>query len=72
MIRFISILVVCCIAIPSQALAYIGPGMAISTLGTVLLILSLFAVAIIGFVWFPIKRLYKSFRQSSATDRALD
>lgn len=38
-------------------LGYLGPGAAISTIGTLLVILLAIVVAVIGFIWYPIKRL---------------
>ncbi|HET8705669.1 MAG TPA: hypothetical protein VFM46_05125 [Pseudomonadales bacterium] len=45
--------------LPAIAQAYVGPGAGLSAIGSFLaLILGLF-VAILGFVWYPIKRLIK-------------
>lgn len=38
-------------------LAYLGPGGAISTIGTILALIAAVVVAFIGFFWYPIKRL---------------
>lgn len=38
-------------------LAYLGPGGAISTIGTVLALIAAVVVAFIGFFWYPVKRL---------------
>ena len=39
------------------ALAYLGPGAALSTIGTFLALLAAIIVAFVGFFWYPIKRL---------------
>ena len=47
---------------PSGADAYIGPGAGITVVGTVVAFLAAIAFAIVGFVWYPIKRLLASSR----------
>ena len=41
----------------SVAHAYIGPGAGISAIGTVIALLGALLLAIIGFIWYPLKRL---------------
>ena len=48
---------------PSNSSAYIGPGAGLSALGSLLAIAATIVIALFGFVWFPIKRLVKNFRQ---------
>lgn len=40
-----------------NALAYIGPGAGIGAIGTVLALIGAVLLAIVGFVWYPVKRL---------------
>lgn len=54
--------VVLLLATPVQA--YVGPGGAVSALGTILALLAAVAMAVIGFVWFPMRRMLR--RRSSA------
>ena len=42
---------------PHVALAYIGPGAGLSAIGIVIAITAAILLAIIGFFWYPIKRL---------------
>lgn len=49
----------------SSALAYAGPGAGISAIGTVFSILGAFVLALVGFIWYPIKRVLKRFRSLS-------
>ena len=42
---------------PQTAEAYIGPGAGISAIGTVIALIGAVLLAIVGFVWYPIKRL---------------
>ncbi|MEM9736165.1 MAG: hypothetical protein AAF908_06125 [Pseudomonadota bacterium] len=44
---------------PSLAQAYIGPGPGISAIGTFLALIAAVAFAIVGFLWYPIKRMLK-------------
>ena len=39
------------------SLAYIGPGTGVSAIGSLLALIAGIIVAIIGFVWYPIKRI---------------
>jgi len=44
-------------AVPDHALAYIGPGAGLTVVGTVAALFGAVLLAIIGFVWYPLKRL---------------
>jgi hypothetical protein len=39
--------------------AYVGPGIGLTALGTLLALLAAIALAIVGFVWYPIRRLLR-------------
>ena len=39
------------------ALAYIGPGAGLTVIGTVIALIGAVLLAIVGFIWYPIKRL---------------
>jgi len=56
------------ISVPGAALAYIGPGAGLSAIGTLLALVAAVLLAIVGFIWYPIKRLLKK-RKSSASSR---
>lgn len=45
---------------PSLAHAYIGPGAGITAIGSLLALVGAVLLAVIGFVWYPIKRLRRS------------
>ncbi len=45
------------LAAPQTAEAYIGPGAGIFMSGTVIALIGAILLAIVGFVWYPIKRL---------------
>ena len=42
--------------------AYIGPGAGVSVLGTVMAFLGAVFFAIVGFIWYPLKRLFVAVR----------
>lgn len=41
------------------AAAYVGPGAGLTAIGTVLSLFAAVALAVVGFVWYPIKRLLR-------------
>ncbi|HEX3666469.1 MAG TPA: hypothetical protein VHU23_14685 [Rhizomicrobium sp.] len=43
----------------TQAEAYLGPGAGLSAIGSVVSVISAVFLAIAGFIWYPIKRLFK-------------
>ena len=51
---------------PVHAHAYIGPGAGLSAIGSLLALCAAVVVAILGFVWFPIKRLMRRWKASLA------
>jgi len=42
---------------PQIAFAYIGPGAGITAIGTVIALFGAVLLAIVGFIWYPVKRL---------------
>ena len=55
--KFLLSFLVVMLAVPEWAEAYVGPGVGISAIGTVLALIGAILLAIVGFVWYPIKRL---------------
>jgi len=51
------------LALSSFAHAYVGPGAGLSALGTVAAFIGACLLIIVGFVWYPIKRLLKLLRR---------
>ena len=58
------------VALPGDAHAYIGPGAGISAIGALLAFLAAIFFAIVGFVWYPVKRLRAALRSRTAARRA--
>lgn len=55
---------------PQIAYAYIGPGAGITAIGTVIALIGAVFLAIVGFIWYPFKRLkakIKERRQARAS-----
>ena len=52
----------------SPALAYIGPGAGIGAIGTVVAVIGAILLMIVGFVWYPVKRLLKRRKQPVGAD----
>ena len=50
--------------------AYLGPGSGLAFLGTLLALVGAIAVALAGFVWYPIKRLMSRRDEVEDTDEA--
>lgn len=48
------------------ALAYIGPGAGISAIGAALALLAAVFFAIVGFVWYPVKRMMRKRKAAQA------
>lgn len=45
--------------VPGAAHAYVGPGAGLTAIGTVLALVGAMALAAVGFVWYPIKRMLR-------------
>lgn len=58
------------IVLPSPAFAYIGPGAGLSAIGTVVAVIGAFFLLIVGFVWYPVKRVLR--RRKANADTAND
>ena len=47
------------IVLSNPALAYIGPGAGLSAIGTFVAVIGAFLLLLVGFVWYPVKRLLR-------------
>ena len=57
---------------PAAAHAYIGPGAGISAIGSLLVLIAVVLLSIVGFVWYPVKRLMKNRRTARGKTAAKD
>ena len=55
---------------PVPAFAYIGPGAGISAIGTAIALIAALLLAIVGFFWYPLKRLMGGKKNKQATPQA--
>ena len=47
------------LALPNITQAYLGPGVGLSAIGSVIAFVGLILLFAVGFLWYPLKRLYK-------------
>jgi flagellar biogenesis protein FliO len=45
------------IFMPATATAYVGPGAGLSAIGSLLALIAAIVLAIVGFLWYPLKRI---------------
>lgn len=57
---------------PVMAFAYVGPGAGITAIGSVLALLMGIALAIVGFIWYPLKRFFRSRTGKAGTENPAD
>ena len=54
---------------PQVTEAYIGPGAGIAVIGTVIAFIGAILIAIVAFIWYPIKRLLAKIKKKKMTDK---
>jgi hypothetical protein len=47
------------VTLSDTAFAYIGPGVGLSAIGTVIALFGAILLAIVGFIWYPVKRMLR-------------
>jgi hypothetical protein len=62
-LRIAFLLMIAVLFVPEAALAYGGPGSVISGIGAFLAAVAALLATLFGFIWFPLKRLYKSWAE---------
>jgi hypothetical protein len=64
MLKYVCLMLAVLMALlaPSAAFAYVGPGAGLSAVGSLLSLLAAIGLAIVGFVWYPIRRLLRRIR----------
>ncbi|MEM6341074.1 MAG: hypothetical protein AAF729_07980 [Pseudomonadota bacterium] len=50
---------------PVAAQAYVGPGAGLTAIGTMIALVAALLLAIVGFVWYPVKRMLKARKAKS-------
>ena len=49
------------VTVPTPAAAYVGPGVGLTALGAALAVIASIVFGVFGFLWYPLKRLFRSF-----------
>ena len=57
---------------PATAFAYVGPGAGITAIGSVLALLLGILLAIVGFLWYPLKRFMRSRFGKANSDKLVE
>lgn len=65
-VRVTLLLIAIIVSAPDTALAYGGPGSVISGIGAFLAAVAALLASLFGFIWFPLKRLYRSITEENA------
>ncbi|PRY23788.1 hypothetical protein CLV78_104280 [Aliiruegeria haliotis] len=56
------------LALASPAQAYIGPGAGIGAIATMFALVAVVILLVVGFVWYPVKRLLNRNRKPTGND----
>jgi len=64
--RATAVLAVAILAVSPEALAYVGPGAGLSIVGSVLAFLAAIVAGILGFLWYPIRRMIRKRKEAAA------
>ena len=64
------------IAIPALLMplavnAYVGPGAGVTAIGSILALFAFVFLTLIGFVWYPLKRLFSKNKNQEATEESV-
>lgn len=57
------------ILMPTTAAAYIGPGAGLGAIGTLFALIGAVFLAVVGLLWYPLKRMIKGKKSSSSSDK---
>lgn len=58
------------ILLPETAAAYIGPGAGLGAIGTLIALVGAVFLAVVGLVWYPVKRMLKKKKPGSESKPA--
>ena len=56
-------------AAPTAALAYIGPGAGLGALGSFFALVGAVFLGVLGFIWYPVKKLLRAMRKTPKSDQ---
>jgi hypothetical protein len=63
--HFLMFAVFLILLVPSAGLAYVGPGAGLTAIGAVFALVGSVLLAVIGFIWYPIRRLRRALKERS-------
>ena len=66
-----NILAVFLLSLSSLAQAYVGPGAGLTAIGSILAFLGALLLLVLGFLWYPIKRLLKRKKEDASQNEVL-
>ena len=69
---FAAALAVVLASVASPALAYIGPGAGISAVGTFFAVIGAVVLLVVGFLWYPVKRMLRKKKEAPAQASTAD
>lgn len=53
----------------SPALAYVGPGAGLTAIGTMVAVIAVVLLAVVGFVWYPLKRALRKRKAAAENEQ---
>lgn len=68
-LRIFGFLALLFLAVPEPAAAYVGPGTGLAVIGAALAVVGSVLLGVVGFVWYPVKRLSRHFSRRTASPR---
>lgn len=71
-IQTLTLAAILTISIVTPAFAYVGPGAGLSAIGTLLAIVFAALLAVVGFVWYPLKRLFRGGKKPNTAPNAAE
>ena len=54
---------------PESAAAYVGPGAGLTVIGAALALVGSVVLAIVGFIWYPMKRIFRALAKRDRSAR---
>jgi len=56
--------------VPASGLAYVGPGAGLTAIGAVFALAGSLLLAVVGFIWYPIRRFRRALKQRKSGQEA--
>lgn len=72
LIKLYSLSILAGMLVSSPAMAYVGPGLGLTAIGSALALLGAVVLAVVGFFWYPLKRLFGGKKDQEDVDGDLE